>query len=78
MGSNAQAGGEGAHAETFHSVCVDDREGHPAQVLREASAGAGRLVVGSRGHGGSTEAPYRWAQPGRRRASPDRQPTSSW
>lgn len=28
------------------------REGHPAQVLIEASKGAALLVVGSRGHGG--------------------------
>jgi len=56
MGSNAEAGGEGAHAETFHSVCADDREGHPAQVLRDASAEAVLLVVGSRGYGGFTEA----------------------
>ncbi|MDQ2846368.1 MAG: universal stress protein [Actinomycetota bacterium] len=29
-------------------------EGHPAQVLMDAAAGAGLLVVGSRGHGGFT------------------------
>ncbi len=31
-------------------------QGHPAQVLLDASAGASLLVVGSRGHGGFTEA----------------------
>jgi nucleotide-binding universal stress UspA family protein len=31
-------------------------EGNPAQVLIDASAGADLLVVGSRGHGGFTEA----------------------
>jgi nucleotide-binding universal stress UspA family protein len=31
-------------------------EGNPAQVLLDASAGAETLVVGSRGHGGFTEA----------------------
>ena len=31
-------------------------EGNPAQVLLDASAGAELLVVGSRGHGGFTEA----------------------
>lgn len=30
------------------------REGNPAQVLLEASAGARMLIVGSRGHGGFT------------------------
>lgn len=28
------------------------REGHPSQVLTDASRGAGMLIVGSRGHGG--------------------------
>lgn len=32
------------------------REGNPAQVLLEAATGADLLVVGSRGHGGFTEA----------------------
>jgi len=32
------------------------REGNPAQVLLEAAQGADLLVVGSRGHGGFTEA----------------------
>ncbi len=31
-------------------------EGHAAQVLLDAAAGASVLVVGSRGHGGFTEA----------------------
>lgn len=31
---------------------ADVREGHPAQVLIDASAGADMLVVGNRGHGG--------------------------
>ena len=31
-------------------------QGHAAQVLNDASAGASLLVVGSRGHGGFTEA----------------------
>jgi len=31
-------------------------QGHPAQVLVDASAGAELLVVGNRGHGGFTEA----------------------
>jgi nucleotide-binding universal stress UspA family protein len=49
VGNAADQGGE---------VRVQSRvvEGNPAQVLIEAAAGAELLVVGSRGHGGFTEA----------------------
>jgi len=52
-------------AEAINTACgpggnapVDARvvEGNPAQVLLDASDGADLLVVGSRGHGGFTEA----------------------
>jgi nucleotide-binding universal stress UspA family protein len=40
----------GAHRPIGLQLVV--REGHPAKVLLEISAGAGMLIVGSRGHGG--------------------------
>jgi nucleotide-binding universal stress UspA family protein len=45
-------------AEQAGDVRVQARvvEGNPAQVLLDAAAGADLLVVGSRGHGGFTEA----------------------
>jgi len=37
-------------------VSATTREGNPAKILLEAANGADMLVVGSRGHGGLTEA----------------------
>jgi nucleotide-binding universal stress UspA family protein len=44
--------GSGSHVQVSAQV----REGNAAQVLIDAAAGADLLVVGSRGHGGFTEA----------------------
>lgn len=48
--SNAVGPGSGVR------ICPQVVEGNPARVLLDAAAGADLLVVGSRGHGGFTEA----------------------
>lgn len=44
-----------AHLQKTLSASSEVIEGHPAQVLIDAAAGADLLVVGSRGHGGFRE-----------------------
>jgi nucleotide-binding universal stress UspA family protein len=39
-------------ADRPQGMVLSVREGHPAKVLHDASAGATMLVVGTRGHGG--------------------------
>ena len=58
---NAEQVLDGAISETVDpaskiKVSATTREGNPARILLEAAEGADLLVVGSRGHGGFTEA----------------------